>query len=184
MRPVSRKNSRRSLLGAAIFQKTLISLFAPDKNPMPGHLFECNPVDEVTTRRSTDTQCIIWKNPQVPNPARQVACHPVNNSRGKWSSIPQQKTRPDSPVAPLQGPLDRSQKWRGYLRFLPELEMRPSSIAANPQESRESSPNCTVCLTSPRHPEKLPEVTGTSRGNPGFPAATRERSPEFFFNAS
>ena len=23
-----------------------------------------------------------------------------------------------------------------------------------------------------RHPEKLPEVTGTSRGNPGFPAAT------------
>ena len=29
-------------------------------------------------------------------------------------------------------------------------------------------------MTSQRHPEKLPEVTDTSRGNPGFPAATRE----------
>ena len=27
-----------------------------------------------------------------------------------------------------------------------------------------------------RAPEKLPEVTDTSRGNPGFPAATRERT--------
>ena len=33
-------------------------------------------------------------------------------------------------------------------------------------------PKSTVSLTSQRHPEKLPEVTGTSQGNPGFPAAT------------
>ena len=35
-------------------------------------------------------------------------------------------------------------------------------------------PNSRVSLTSQRHTEKLPEATGTSRGNPGFPAATRK----------
>ena len=41
--------------------------------------------------------------------------------------------------------------------------MRPSSIAPNPVEFREAPPNSTVTLTSQRHAEKLPEVTGTSR---------------------
>ena len=129
-------------------------------------------------------QCIVQKNPQVPNTARQVACHPVNNSRGKQSSIPQHKTRPDCPVSTLQGPCDRGQKWSRSLSFLPQLEMRPSSIAPNPVESREAPPNSIVSLTSQRHPEKLPEVTSTSRGNSGYPAATRERPRESFFNAS
>ena len=127
--------------------------------------------------------CIIRKNPQIPNTARQVACYPKNTSRGKRSSMPQPKTRPDSPVSTLQGPCDWSLKWRGTLRFLTLLEMRPSSIAPNPEESREAPPNSTVSPTSQRHPEKLPEVTGTSRGNPGFPATTRERPRESFFNA-
>ena len=35
------------------------------------------------------------------------------------------------------------------MSFLPPLEMRPSSIAPNPVESREAPPNCTVSLTSP-----------------------------------
>ena len=50
------------------------------------------------------------KDPQVPNTARQVACLPGNTSRGKRSSMPQPKTRPDSPVPSLQGPCDRSLK--------------------------------------------------------------------------
>ena len=33
---------------------------------------------------------------------------PGNTSRGKRSSMPQPKTRPDSPVPSLQGPCDRS----------------------------------------------------------------------------
>ena len=90
--------------------------------------------------------CIIRKNPQVPHTARQVACHPVNNSRGKQSSIPPHRTRPDSPVPTLQGPCDRSQKLRGTLRFLLQLEMRPSSIAPNPVESQEAPPKFTVRL--------------------------------------
>ena len=51
MRPVSRRNSRRSLVGCATCRKTPISWSAIDKIPMPGHLFEGNPVDEGTKRR-------------------------------------------------------------------------------------------------------------------------------------
>src|SRR5574340_1297398 len=39
-----------------------------------------------------------------------------------------------------------------------------------------------VSLASQSHHEKPPEVTCTSRGNPGFPASTRERPRETFFN--
>ena len=41
-----------------------------------------------------------------------------------------------------------------------------------------------VSLASQSHREKPPEVTCTSRGNPGFPASTRERPRETFFNTS
>src|SRR5574337_1051655 len=41
-----------------------------------------------------------------------------------------------------------------------------------------------VSLTSQSHHEKPPEVTCTSRGKPGFPASTRERPREPFFNTS
>ena len=41
---------------------------------------------------------------------------------------------------------------------------RQSSIAPNAVESREAPPNTTVSVSSQRHPEQLPEVTGTSRG--------------------
>ena len=128
--------------------------------------------------------CNARKKPQVPHTARQVACHRVINSRGKRNSIPSHKTRPDSPVPSLQEACDRSQKGREILRFLPHLMMRPSSIATHQVESREALPNSAVSLTSQRHPEKLPEVTDTSRGNPGFPSATRERPRESFFNPS
>ena len=108
---------------------------------------------------------------------------PLKNSRGKWGFIPLHKTRPDSPVPTLQGPCGRSPKRRGSLRFLPPLEIRTSSIARKPVESRETRPSFTVSLTSQRHPEKLPEVTSTIRVNPGFTAATIERTQESFFNA-
>ena len=42
-------------MGHATLQKTPIFPATLDKNPMPRHLFECNPVDEVKTRRGTDT---------------------------------------------------------------------------------------------------------------------------------
>ena len=80
--------------------------------------------------------------------------------------------------------LDPRHNRRGILRFPPQLEMRPSSIIPNPVESREAPPNSRVFLTFHRHPEKLPEVTVTSRGTTGFPAAPRERPRDSPFNAS
>ena len=55
MRPVSRRNLRRGLEGGVTFRMTPITRSALDKNPMPGHLFECKPVDEFAIRRRTDT---------------------------------------------------------------------------------------------------------------------------------
>ena len=69
------------------------------------------------------------------------------------------------------------------MRFLPHLEMRASSFAQNPVESREALPT-PVSLTSHIHHEKPPEVTCTSRGNPRFPASARERHRETLFNES
>ena len=43
-------------MGHATFRKTPISLSTQDKNPMPRHLFECNPEDEVPTGMRTDSQ--------------------------------------------------------------------------------------------------------------------------------
>ena len=74
----------------------------------------------------------------------------MNDARVKRSSIPPHKTRPDSPVPTLQGLCDPSQKWRENLRFLPQLEVRLSSIAPNPDEFREAPPNSTLTLTSQR----------------------------------
>ena len=41
-------------------------------------------------------------------------------------------------------PCNPNQKWRGTLRFLPQLKMRPSSIAPKPLESREVPPTHSV----------------------------------------
>src|SRR5574337_963040 len=50
LRPVSRRHSRRGLLGASTLGSTPISRSPLDKNPMPGHLSELHPVNEVNTK--------------------------------------------------------------------------------------------------------------------------------------
>src|SRR5574337_1112510 len=79
------------------------------KNPMPGHLSELHPVNEDNTKGQF-FRASFGKKPQVPKTARQAASLPGDISRGKRSSMPQAKTRPDSPVPSLQGPCDRSLK--------------------------------------------------------------------------
>ena len=123
---------------------------------------------EGTTQRGTAT---IVHRPQRPAGSTHSSTRGLSPSEQteRQAGFPSSdKTRPDSPVPTLQGPCGRSPKRGGSLRFLPPLEVRPSSIAPNPDESREAPPNSTVPLTSQRHPEKLHEVTGTCRGNPGF----------------
>ena len=67
-------------------------------------------------------------------------------------------------------PCDRSPKWRGTLRFLTPLEMRPSSITPKIVEAREAPPKSTVSRllrgtlrSSLRSPA---QVEGT-QGDPG-----------------
>ena len=50
MRPVSRRHSRRGLVGASTLRSTPISRSPLEKNPMPGHLSELHPVNEVNTK--------------------------------------------------------------------------------------------------------------------------------------
>ena len=82
--------------------------------------------------------CIVWKNLQIPHSLTRGLKPPEQLERQEEFHS-SDKTWPDSPVPTLQGHYDRSQNWRGRLRFLPPLEMRPSSIAPNPVESREAT---------------------------------------------
>ena len=112
---------------------------------------------------------IVRRNPQVPHTAREVTCHPVNNWRGKQSSIPPHKTRPDSPVRTLQRNCDPSQIWpRGSQERKHEFPAstrdealfhcdKPSGVPRGPT-------NTTATLTSHRHPGKFPQVPGRNRG--------------------
>ena len=106
---VSRRHSRRGLVGGSTFRRTPISRFPLDKNPMAGHLSELHPVNEVNTKGQF-FRASFGKKRQVPKTARQAASLPGDISRGKRSSMPQPKTRPDSPVPSLQRPCDRSLK--------------------------------------------------------------------------
>ena len=58
-RPVSRGNSRHSVGGGVTCRNTPISRPTLEKNPMPGHLFEGNPVDEGTTEGLLKLPCIV-----------------------------------------------------------------------------------------------------------------------------
>ena len=147
MRPFSGGNSRCSLVGGATCLKTPIVRSALHKNPMPGHHFEGNPVDEGTTEGLLKLPCIIQKNPQVLHTARQVECYPVNISIGKQSLFPPHKTRPDSPVPTLQGLCDPSQIWR-----IRSQERNPEVPAST---CHEALFHCTKPSGVPRGPSQL-----------------------------
>ena len=144
MMPVSRGSSRRSLVGGATCRKTPIARSALDKNPMPGHPLEGNPVDEGTTRRGTDTPMHHPEKPTGSTHSSTRGLSPRAQLERQAEFHSPHRTRPDSPVPNLLGPCNPNQKWRGTLRFLPQLEMRPSSIAPKPLESREVPPTHSV----------------------------------------
>ena len=136
--PVSRGNSRHSIVGGVTCRNTPISRPTLEKNPMPGHLFEGNPVDKGTKRRVTDTP--VHHSVKAAGSTHRLsrALRPPERLKGQAEFRYSDKTRPDSPVPTLQGPCGRCQKWRGSLRFLPPIEMRPSFISSNLVESREA----------------------------------------------
>ena len=83
---------------------------------------------------------------------------------------------------------------RGTLSFPPQVKKSPVFPASTRDEALFLCPdlsgvprgpfNSKIFLNSHKHPEKLPEVTVTCRGKPGFPAATLERLQYSPFNAS
>src|SRR5574337_995142 len=82
MRPVSRRRSRRGLVGGSTFRRTPISRSPLDKNPMPVHLSELQPVNAVNTKGQF-FRASYGKKPQVTNTARQAASLPGDISRSE-----------------------------------------------------------------------------------------------------
>src|SRR5574340_1779063 len=90
MRPISRSHSRRGLVGGSTFRRTPISRSPLDKNPMPGHLFELHPVNEVNTKgqffrasfgKNPRFQIQLDKRPLSPGTSREASGVPCLNPR-------------------------------------------------------------------------------------------------------
>ena len=110
----------------------------------------------------------VRRNPQVPHTAREVTCHPVNNWRGRQSSIPPHKTRPDSPVRTLQRNCDPSQIWpRGS-------QERKHEFPASTRD--EALFHCTKPSGVPRGPSQLHSIPDFSEAPLDLPVPT-----EFFY---
>src|SRR5574337_881404 len=90
MRPVSRRHSRRGLVGGSTFRRTPISRSPLDKNPMPGHLSELQPVNAVNTKgqffrasfgKNNRFQIQLDKRPLSPGTSREASGVPCLNPR-------------------------------------------------------------------------------------------------------
>src|SRR5574340_345006 len=90
MRPVSRRHSRRGLVGGSTFRRTPISRSPLDKTPMPGHLSELQPVNAVNTKgqflrasfgKNPRFQIQLDKRPLSPGTSREASGVPCLNPR-------------------------------------------------------------------------------------------------------
>src|SRR5574337_631135 len=90
MRPVSRRHSRRGRVGGSTFRRTPISRSPLDKNPMPGHLSELQPVNEVNTKgqffrasfgKNPRFKIQLDKRPLSPGTSREASGVPCLNPR-------------------------------------------------------------------------------------------------------
>ena len=140
-----------------------------EKDPRPGPLFEGNPLGEGTTRRGTDTPVHRPERPAGSTHSSTRGLRPPEQLERRAGFPSSDKTSPDSPVPTQQGPCSRSPKRRESLRFLPPLEVRPSSVAPDPAVSRGAPP-------PPQDPSPLRGTLGSSlrspaegEGNEGFP---------------
>src|SRR5574341_22653 len=84
MRPVSRRHSRRGLVGGSTFRRTPISRSPLDKNPMPGHLSELHPVNEVHTKGQF-FRASFGKNPRF---QIQLDKRPLSPGTGNPRTVP------------------------------------------------------------------------------------------------
>src|SRR5574337_532002 len=141
MRPVSRRHSSRGLVGGSTFRRTPISRAPLDKNPMPGHLSELPPVNAVNTKgqffvhRSEKTPGSKYSSTSGLSPRAHL------ERQAEFHASTQDEARLSGPQS--AGTLRSESEIRGSLRFLPQLEMRPSSNAPNPRsEERRVGKEC------------------------------------------
>ena len=170
-------------MGGATCQMPPIPRSAFEKDPRPGPLFEGNPVGEGTTRRGTATPVHHPERPAGSTHSSTRGLKTPDNSRGKLGSLPQTR----------RGKTLLSQLCRDPVVGA-ETERKPEVLASTRGEAlfRCARPSGVPRGPSQLHsipdfseaPLDLPEITGTSRGNQGFPATTRKRPRESFFNAS
>ena len=170
-------------MGGATCQMPPIPRSAFEKDPRPGPHFEGNPVGEGTTRRGTDTPV---HHPQIPAGSTHSSTRGLktpDNSRGKRGSLPQTRRG-----MTLLSQLCRDPVVGAETERKPEVPASPRGEAlfrcARPSGVPRGPANSTGSLASQRHPGKFPKIPGRRRGKRGFPAATRERPRESFFNAS
>src|SRR5574341_304535 len=90
MRPVSRRHSRRGVVGGSTLRRTPSSRYPPDKNQMPGHLSELKPVNAVNTKgqffrasfgKNPSFQIQLDKLPLFPVTSREAGGVPCLNPR-------------------------------------------------------------------------------------------------------
>ena len=110
--------------------------------------------------------------PEKPAGSKYNSTHGLSRreySRGKRSSIPQHKTRPDSSVPTLQRPCDRSHKWRGTLSFC--VNIRGGAI--HPCSDARGIRRCPSQRQRSDFPEEtraVPQVDKQIDRNPKLPA--------------
>ena len=93
-----------SHVDGATCRATPISRSTLEKNPMPGHLFEGNPVGEGTTGRGADTPVHHPETPAGSTHSSKRGLRPLEQLERQAELPSSDKTRPDSPVPTLQGP--------------------------------------------------------------------------------
>src|SRR5574340_1026919 len=105
MRPVSRRHSRRGLVGGSTFRRTPIFRSPLDKNPMPGHLSELHPVNEVNTKGQF-FRASVGKNPRF---QIQLDKRPLSPGTSREASgVPRldPRRRSEEHTSELQSPKD------------------------------------------------------------------------------
>ena len=86
------------------FQKTPMSQSTPNKPDSPA-LTGLSP--RVSTQNTVARVTALWhleRKSQIPMSTRQEACHYCYSSRGKWTCMSPQETRPDSSVETTEEP--------------------------------------------------------------------------------
>src|SRR5574337_251634 len=93
-----------------------------------------------STRRGSDSPCILWKKPPGSKYSSTSGLSPRGHLERQAEFHASTQDEAGLPCPQSAGALRSESEIRGTLRFLPPLELRPSSNAPSPVEAREAPP--------------------------------------------